>query len=462
MSDDSILNDDSGNVGEILVEERRGASLTLREDDARETRAASMEVANQALAGALRVMYRMLQVTMVALLLLFIATGYQSVQENQRGVKVSLGRVTATDLSPGPHFTLPRPFGEVITVDTRPVNIELDTAFFPFLTDAEKVRSFESVSNKRELDPKRDGSMLTADRSLAHAKWSFRYTRSNPEQYLRTLHPDDEDKFVRFAVERAIVRVIAEVTLDDLQRADERQAVFDQVRLAAQSMLDAVTSGLTLIDVTAQRFYPPTRVLRTFTQSNTAVSVAEAGKEKAQAEANAILISTAGAAARPLLALIESYERAVDDGDEEGAEQILTTVFALLDGDYADGGLIIDGQDVGRTAVAGDVSVRLSAARAYRQKVANEARSRAEVFSAKLPTYLRNPRLFMASERARAMQEMSRKQLLKVFMIPGNTDGFQITINDDPEVLRDVESKERSDRRKMAEKARQDMIKGRR
>ncbi|MCA9292743.1 MAG: hypothetical protein KDA20_02895 [Phycisphaerales bacterium] len=464
MTDEPIINPDDmgGDLAEMQVEERRGASLTLREDDAREVRAASMEAANQALAGALKVMYRLLQVTMIALIGLFVATGHQSVQENQRGVKVRLGRVTATDLPPGSHLSLPRPFGQVIAVDTRPVDVDLDEAFFPYLPSADRAKPFEEVRTSGNVDPARDGSMITADRSLAHARWSFRYTRTDPEQYLRAVLPKDEERLVRDAVERAIVRVVAGVTLDDLQRADEREAVFDRVRSAAQTTLDELSSGLSIIDVSAQRFYPPSRVLRTFTESNTAVSEGEAAKEKAQAEANATLTSTAGGAARPLLALIESYERAIDARDDARAEDVLNTVFAVLDGEYANKALTVDGQSFGNVVIAGDAAVRLSAARAYRQKVANEARSRAEVFLAKLPSFQSNPHLFMTSERARAFEEMTRNSLLKVFMIPRDLSNFQIRINDDPEQLRDLERAEREKRRKEAEGRRLQMLRDRR
>lgn len=464
MTDEPIINGDAlggEGLGDMQVEERRGASLTLREDDAREARAASMEAANQALAGALKVMYRLLQLTMAALLVLFVATGHQPVQENQRGVKVRLGRVTATDLAPGQHLSLPRPFGQVITVDTRPVNVDLDEAFFPYLQSSDRAKPFEEVRTGGNIDPARDGSMLTADRSLAHARWSFQYTRSDPGQYLRSVHPNDEERLVRRAVERAVVGVVAQVTLDDLQRADEREAVFERVRAAAQSTLDELGTGLTIIDVSAQRFYPPSSVLRTFTESNTAVSEGEAAKEKAQAEANAILTSTAGGAARPLLALIESYERAIDAGDEAKAERVLDTVFAVLDGDYAKSALDVDGASFGPVVIAGDAAVRLAGARAYRQKVANEARSRAEVFLAKRPSFLSNPRLFMASERARAFEEMTRNALLKTFVIPSDLSNFQIQINDDPEQLRDLERTEREQRRKEAERRRLEMLRER-
>ena len=87
---------------------RRGASAQYTVSSGTGAEAAmrqAMDPANQSLGEALRLSYRVLQVAILALVVVFLFSGFQTVQEGQTGVKTFFGRVVGApgdeQVSPG-------------------------------------------------------------------------------------------------------------------------------------------------------------------------------------------------------------------------------------------------------------------------------------------------------------------------------------------------------------------------
>jgi len=89
----------------------RATSVRFRADaDVRESARAAMrmDAANQSLAEALKITFRLVQLGMVVLVLLFLGSALRMVQEGERGIRVVLGKVQNGDLGqglPGPRPT---------------------------------------------------------------------------------------------------------------------------------------------------------------------------------------------------------------------------------------------------------------------------------------------------------------------------------------------------------------------
>src|SRR5690606_33585140 len=95
----------------------------------------AMDPANQSLAEALRLSYRVLQIVMLLLVVLFLASGFRTVDDGQSGVATVWGRIRTVDgeaaLSPGPQFSLyPYPIGDFILFDVDRV-VDLGNTFAP-------------------------------------------------------------------------------------------------------------------------------------------------------------------------------------------------------------------------------------------------------------------------------------------------------------------------------------------
>jgi len=100
MSDERPTDAGDASFEEMPIEQHRRASLVLRAEDVREARAESMAAANKALTDALRITYVLLLVVMGAIALMFLLSGYRQVNQAERGLKVSFGKIVTATSSP--------------------------------------------------------------------------------------------------------------------------------------------------------------------------------------------------------------------------------------------------------------------------------------------------------------------------------------------------------------------------
>lgn len=470
LPDELIGGVSSGATGlaEMPVEEsRRAASVRLRGDDIRQVRAASLEAANRSLAEALDIVYRLIIVVMVGLVAMFLLSGFQQVRESEVGVKVAFGAITNAGIEPGFTPSLPRPFGEIIRINTAPVTLELtgagerNTDFWPQV--ANPLQPLENQATLAALRPGRDGSLITADGNIVHAQFTVNYRRSEFSNYLRNVYEATdsdrlrvESELVRRAVMRGAVKTVAQLSIDDILRRGalttegdtERVVGFDPIVLdiqrEAQQTLDTLETGLAITSVQIRAVSPPGRVINDFKAVNNAVSEASQRIEQARTEASQTLNQAAGAASQPAIALIRRYEAQVDAGETQQAEATLQMLRELFDGTLAERAEPIT---VGETtydslSVGGRVSQTIASARQEADTRTSRARSAARTFEANLAAYRANPRVFMATRWTSAMLAFMNNNMVEVFILPDGTKNMRLSINTDPEILRRLERAE--------------------
>ena len=478
LPDGTDLNFGDGSLEEMQVEERRGASLTLTEEsDVRTERSASMAMANRSLADALQATYRVLQIVMFVLVGLFVLNGFQSVGESESGIETRFGAIVETDLEPGFHFALPRPFGSIQKVDTSTVRVVVRDWFYPRLTEAQQAQDFTQIGRGRGIiTPGVDGSLITSDRSLAHARFEVNYSRGEPSTFLANVHPADEGGIVQSAIHSAIVQTVAEVSIDDLLRrgaiaADESTSasartslIEERIRRIAQNNLDRiggvdsdglpVGAGIDIQSVQLTQAYPPLPVVQQFNEVNNAVSQAESESQNARRDRTDVLSQAAGPAAETLLQLIDNYEAYTDLGREADAERTLETMVAVIGGEDGDRELNIEdpltgepltvagtseARDFGGVTVQGLVASQIRDAELYRVEVVNKAKREQNRFAIALEQYRANPALFVADRWSNAMAQLNMNSFVERFMLPAGSDSVQLLLNDDPAIARDAE-----------------------
>jgi len=165
---------------------QRAASVTLRQRGDAGDDSGSLDPATKSLGDALRITFRLLQAAMIVLLGLYLLSGFQSVKESERGMRLVLGRISAKDLPPGPQFSFPAPFGEMMKVQTGLQTEDIDKQFFPRLTEGEEKLLIDKEKGAAalagggdSLDPDADGHLITADGNIAHARWSLTWQRAD-------------------------------------------------------------------------------------------------------------------------------------------------------------------------------------------------------------------------------------------------------------------------------------------
>lgn len=210
-------------------------------------RGGQFEAADQSLADALAVSFRVLKWLFVLLLAFFLFSGVFTVEQNEVAVRTSFGRINGDGIAGGaevltseggPYFRWPRPIGEVYFVPTTERTLRLDDSFV-FRTGPRDVgRRLSELNAGNTLDPAVDGSLLTGDRSIVHARYEVRYkvlpqdaadfvrNVAGPEDAARFTDLDGNpealfqraERIVRRAVESAIVADVATQDVDDFIR----------------------------------------------------------------------------------------------------------------------------------------------------------------------------------------------------------------------------------------------------
>ena len=416
----------------------RAASVQLRGEETGPHGASMMDPANQSLAEALRITYRLLQWAMVVLVVLYFGSGLQSIKTNQRGVMLLFGRVVARDLKPGFHFSPPYPFGELIKVDVGNQNLAIDRQFWPYVEPGQEDQSLSELRAKAALSVEQDGSLLTGDGAIAHTQWTVQYVRADAGAFAQNVLPSHETGIVRAAVQRGVVHAVAGVGIDDLLKQSSRDAdsVAIRARAVARELLEqsGIDTGLEVDQLSLDQKIPPAYLRDAFNSVLQATSRASQAREQASKEGNTLLSDTAGGAAPYLIGLIDRYERETDLGQEDLAAATLARIDAIFDGRPVE----IDGETV-NPSLGGEVYAMLSQAVEHRSAVVDQARSDLAVFRAKLEQFRVSPAVMVTADWTAAVSSFFADERVEVFFQPTGTDTLELVINHDPAIVADRE-----------------------
>ncbi|MEM1331199.1 MAG: SPFH domain-containing protein [Planctomycetota bacterium] len=429
----------------------RSASVRLNEDGANAAAAAGpdqLDAANASLFDALKITFRLLQGGMIVVALLYLLSGFQSVQVGERAIALVFGKVQENDLGPGFRFSLPYPVGELVRIQESPAPISVDREFW-LDTRGSVSDSYENLPSRFQLTPGVDGSVVTADGNIAHTRWTMSYVRSDPAKYAENVLPEDEQRLLRSAVRRGAVTAIAGVTIDELlkQAGDEPGSVTDTARRVAQDMLDRHNTGIEITRLTLDDKIPPTSLRDAFSSVQQAESGAAEAVTQARNEARLRLNSTAGLAADPLIGIIERYERAVELGEVEESEVLLTSIEMMLEGNAID----LDG-DVVESLVSGEVTELINRAKQDATTLVNRRSAEYATFLAKSEQFAANPLLTIQRSWREAFEVFMARDTVQVLASPPGTDTLELIINQDPDIRKELD---RAQKAREAEEARQ-------
>lgn len=408
-----------------------------------------MDPATRSLADALRVTFRLLQLGMLVLLVLFLLSGFQSIGESERGIRLIFGRHDGRVLESGFRFSFPYPIGDLVRVKTGTEQLDLSTEFWYSMQGRDPSARPEQHARSgmnRSLKPGRDGSLITGDRYLVHTRWKVGFRRSDPGQWVRAMHPDHEAAIVRAAAQRGIVHAVAETPIEQLLKQTEgsRGTVAERARIVAQAALDRIDSGLTIEAMTLTERIPPLFVYNDYARVTSAAANAAAARDQARSEGEAKLTATAGLAAPLLIRQIDAYEQALLLGDLDAQTRIFQTITALLEGRPVE----IEGQLV-EGITSGTVSQIISQAQQYRSSVVGRRRADLELFRAKLAQFRANPLVALHREWADARRAFAEHDWVQQVLVPTGAS-FELVVNQDPDIVRELERAQREEENRRA------------
>ena len=287
--------------------------------------------AQQSLADALRVSFGLLKVVMIVLLVAYLFSGVYQVPEQEAAVVTRFGQIVgdtreAQVKEPGWYIGLPFPIDTVIKVPTNERTIDLSQAFVYASTEAEQAQRPEDRQG-RPLNPELDGSLITGDANIVHARFTTTYVVADPAAYVKNLADlGAADELVRGVVEQGIVHAVAAVSADDV--IGGRFGV-DRAKTTAQQVLNELDSGLEINSISINLPEMPLSVRDAYglvsgADARRATLINDANKERTR-----LLGEAAGKAALPdrtgegpLVSLIKEYELATAAEDAEELERL--------------------------------------------------------------------------------------------------------------------------------------------
>lgn len=406
----------------------------------------ALDPAQQSLAEALRVSFGILKIAMVGLLIAYAFSGTFSVGSNEVALRLRFGNYVGDPgsrvLERGTYLAAPFPIEQVVKVDTRPATLAIEKEFWFETTkdDSGLTRSQLQGRKAMPLNPLRDGSLITGDSGIVHAKWNITWRVGDPEAFLTNVGSRSlAEAIVRLVAQQGIVQSVAQSTAEDLLRGivNREQAV----GLMKQRLADMRT-GVVIDQLTLDKVSAPMRVAGSFDAVTSAESDKAGRIVAAQQDRARILGETAGEAAGPLNGLVAAYEDAIERGNETEAGSALAAI------DLALGAL-----RVGDVAIGGEVARIVNTASTYRTQIVEQVASEAQSFQQLLPQYEQNPRLVLAKLWEDAREGILTGDVETFYTVPGQ---LELQLNRDPELQKQRQKEQLQTRKRAQQEASSD------
>ncbi|MCH2152348.1 MAG: hypothetical protein MK089_03310 [Phycisphaerales bacterium] len=389
---------------QFTVDAEVGSAAALRE---------AMDPANRSLADALQMSFRVLQLVIIVLLVLFVFSGFKTVGASQSGVATVWGRIVdRKGLDPGLQMNWPPPIGEFVLFQSDGRVVDDQGVFFPRrLVDMGLEGAMERSSSRDRLMPGEDGSFLTSNGEMGHVRVAAEYRVVDPVLFLQNVPDPMGDSIVRVALERAIVRVGGSDTLQSLQDISNEE-VQEMVQDSAQGVLDEVGSGLRITSVSLlNEIQPPIFIQKIQENYIQSLQSSQARIERAKKDAQEILIEAAGEKWPELDKRIREYEK-LWDINAEGLEDRLADINTFLDSED----------------LAGEAAGIIISARRFQSGIDRTLGAEAQRFKGLLETYRSHPELVIAEKWLEVYGKIMERPDAELMYVPRGIGGMGIDI----------------------------------
>lgn len=228
----------------------------------------------------------------------WLASGFYTVDANQRGVVLRLGKFTETT-DPGLRWRLPAP------IETHEI------------VDLTGVRTVEVGYRGSERNKAlREALMLTDDENIISIQFAVQYVLKSPENYVFNNRFPDEA--VAQVAETGMREIVGKSRMDFVLY-EGREEIAATAQELMQGILDRYETGIQISRVTMQNAQPPEQVQASFDDAVKAGQDRERQKNEGEAYANDVIPRARGTASR-LLEEADAYrERVIANAEGEAS-----------------------------------------------------------------------------------------------------------------------------------------------
>ena len=413
--------------------------------------------AQQSLSDALRVSFGILRIAMVILLVIYLFSGIYQVGEREAAVVTRFGQIV-TDADgnsakdQGLHFGWPFPIDNVIYVPTDSRSLDINDDFV-----------YEGEGAPGALNPERDGSLITGDANLVHARFTVEYQITDPAAFIANFGDPEgttpstltvqtpqgnqrvevqrtgleiADDLVRNMVESGIVHAVASVTADQVIRSQYNRTRAIQI---AQQQLDGLDAGITVNALSIRVPEMPVSVRDAYTlvtQSeatrSTLINTAESDRTRLLGEAGGKAALPVAGQDGPLVALLKEYELATSLNDSDRLSQLdeqLQAAFTNLE--------IV--RDDGTYDLGGETATLINEALIERSRISEQIKTEAQTVRELADAYAADPQLFKERRWQYVVREIFGPDSgIELFYSPSG-QRLQLEVNRDPDIQRNKE-----------------------
>lgn len=218
----------------------------------------------------------------LGLILLWLSTGFYKVEPDEEAVILYFGKYHSSS-TPGLDYHIPYPIGQVIKLSVTNVNTEE----FGFSST-----NRGSYSN-RNLDA--ESLMLTGDENIVDIEFQIQWQISDIQNFIFNI--SDQTSTIRKASESAIREIIARTPISDAL-AEGKKRIEDQTKTLLQQILDSYGAGVQIALVQLRRVDPPSQVIDSYRDVQTARANNREVINKAESYSNDIIPRAKGKAAK--------------------------------------------------------------------------------------------------------------------------------------------------------------------
>jgi len=223
----------------------------------------------------------------------WLLTGFYRVDAGQQGVALIFGKLWDRT-SPGLHYNIPSPIGEVLTPKVTQVN-RVEVGF----------RASPGSTRGASRSVTRESLMLTGDENIINTQFVVFWQIKDAFKFLFNVR--NPEATVKAAAESAMREVIGKSQFE-FARTTGRGKVTAETQTLIQTILDDFGAGILVTQIEIQGIEPPEAVIDAFKDVAAAKQDAERAENEATAYRNEVTQRAQGEAAQ-IVAAAEAYKQ---------------------------------------------------------------------------------------------------------------------------------------------------------
>ena len=258
----------------------------------------------------------------IALIVLWIGSGFYQLQPSEQGVVLRFGKyVETTDA--GLHYHLPYPIEKVIKLNVtqeRSINLGVE--------ENTSLSKYASNRSSVALNSFTESHMLTGDENIVDINLTVVWKIKDAKDYLFNVRSPDVT--VRVAAQSVLREIVGQSEMQPIITGD-RSKVEDETKVELQKLMDDFGAGIMIVRVKLQKADPPKQVVDAFNEVQRAKADQERFKNEAEAYRNEVIPKAKGEAVKRLQEA-EAYKEAVINKAKGDAERFMSVYNAYKGG----------------------------------------------------------------------------------------------------------------------------------